>query len=85
MLFIPAEGRFSEKPHANENEHVRQSVSQSVSWSRSKSQRANQKRERSGSRMVLRIFLGVLMMFLISLKHSTSRFEDGMVSKTWVK
>ena len=22
--FVPAEGRFSEKPHANENEHVSQ-------------------------------------------------------------
>ena len=25
------------------------------------------------------------MMFLISLKHSTPRFEDGMVPKSWVK
>ena len=72
---IPAEGRFSEKPHANENGHVRKSVSQSVS----QSQRANQKRERTGSRMIPENFLWVLMMFLIRKKCSTSKFDDGMV------
>ena len=30
MEVFPAEGRISEKPHANENEHVRQSVGQLV-------------------------------------------------------
>ena len=53
-FFVPAEGRFSEKPHANENGHVRKSVSQSVS----QSQRANQKRERTGSRMIPDFFGG---------------------------